>query len=584
MSRPLNAMNVPGRTSFLEEILRGSLRLDLVHPFPAQPENDRKQGDALVADAKEFARGLVDPALVEKTGELPREAVKRLRESSYVKLQSPRELGGLDLSDLNTFRVVQAISSWSLPLGLVVAVQNSIGFAPLLRLLPEGPLRDMLTERVARGLISSFADTEPSGAANHRRETVAVPTEDGHAYLVSGEKVFSGNAPFAELLGVVATVQEDGRETRRLVVVDPDAPGVRRSAEHEFMGIKGFPNGGFTLDRVRVPRDHVFVEKPSAHDVRITAQAGGLAILGRMYLIAAPALAISKLCLQWSREFAVRRRVDGVPLAEYEEIQHLIGQSLADTFALEAVAEWSLLCEDAGLNPLFEQAVAKNLCSLLCWGVVDRTMSLFAAEGYETAASKARRGAPPVPLERSFRDARNLRISGGVDFQLDYWLSKLAIFSYHRAGALDDGEGTRQAAGARQRLAAALTPRNRRHLDELHQVVAEFRDRCAQLAETYPDDEALFAQEHTLIAVARWATEAMAASLVLARAARRAEEHDTEAQDLADIYCTGALRRIAGYAREAREEERPDTGRTARRWVTGDGHGGLLDDIVTDGS
>ncbi|MDW6058495.1 hypothetical protein SAZ11_10975 [Streptomyces sp. FXJ1.4098] len=71
MSRPLNAINVPGRTSFLEEIFRGALRLDLVHPFPAQPESDRKQGDALVADAKEFARGLVDPALVEKTGELP---------------------------------------------------------------------------------------------------------------------------------------------------------------------------------------------------------------------------------------------------------------------------------------------------------------------------------------------------------------------------------------------------------------------------------------------------------------------------------------------------------------------------------
>lgn len=582
MSRPLNAINVPGRTSFLEEIFRGALRLDLVHPFPAQPESDRKQGDALVANAKEFARGLVDPALVEKTGELPREAIKRLRESSYLKLQSPRKLGGLALSDLNAFRVIQAISSWSLPLGLVVAVQNSIGFAPLVQILPEGPLRDMLSERVARGLISAFADTEPSGAANLRRETVAVPTEDGHAYLVSGEKVFSGNAPFAELLGVVATVQEDGREMRRLVVVDPDAPGVRRSAEHEFMGIKGFPNGGFTLDRVRVPRDHVFVEKPSAHDVRITAQAGGLAILGRMYLIAAPSLAIAKLCLEWSRGFVRRRRVDGVPLAEYEEIQHLIGQSLADTFALEAVAEWSLLCEDAGLNPLFEQVVAKNLCSLLCWGVVDRTMSLFAAEGYETAASKAARGAPPVPLERSFRDARNLRISGGVDFQLDYWLSKLAIFSYHRAGVLDDGQGAEQAAEARELLAAALTPRNQRHLAELHDSVAEFRARCAALAKAYPDDETLFAQEHTLIAVARWATEIMAASLVLARAARRTAEHDTEAQDLADIYCTGALRRIAEYAREALEEERPDTGRVTQRWITGDGHGGLLDDIVAD--
>ncbi|MFF6785142.1 acyl-CoA dehydrogenase family protein [Streptomyces sp. NPDC012510] len=575
-------MNVPGRASFLEEIFRGCLRLDFVHPFPAQPQSDRKDGDALVAEAKEFARETVDPVLLEETASMPQEVFDRLRGTSYVKLQSPPEVGGPALSDLNTFRVIQAISSWSLPLGLVIAVQNSIGFAPLIQILPDGPLRDMLRDRVTEGLISSFADTEPTGAANHRRETVAVPSEDGAAYLVSGEKVFSGNAPVAELIGVVATFQEMGRELRRLVVVEPDAPGVRLSAEHEFMGIKGFPNGGFTLDQVRVPRENVFVEKPSAHDVRITAEAGGLAILGRMYLIAAPSLAIAKQCLEWSRGFVKRRSVDGVPLGEYEEIQHLLGQSLADTFALEAVAEWSLLCEDAGFNPLFEQVVAKNLCSTLCWGIVDRTMSLFAAEGYETASSKARRGAPPVPLERSFRDARNLRISGGVDFQLDYWLSKLAIFSYYRAGSLDDGEGARQAAEARRQLHAALTERNQGHLTQLHESVEEFCGCCAGLVGACPDDEDLFAQEHTLIAVARWGTEIMAAVLVLARAARRSAEGDTEAQDLADIYCTAALRRITEYACEAHERERPDTGRVSRRWISGDGHEGLLDDVITD--
>ncbi|MFH8371512.1 acyl-CoA dehydrogenase family protein [Streptomyces sp. NPDC018031] len=581
-SRPLNQVNVPGTSSFLEEIFRGSLRLDLIHPFPEQPEDDRKTGDAQVAEAKEFARRLVDPTDLESARALPRAVVDELRGSPYVKLQSPVELGGLALSDLNTFRVVQAIASWSLPLGLFIAIQNSIGFAPLLRILPDGPLRAMLTERVAEGLISSFADTEPNGAANHRRETVAVPAEDGDGYLITGEKVFSGNAAFAELLGVVATVHEAERETRRLFVVDPAAPGVRRSADHEFMGIKGFPNGGFSLDRVRVPADHVFVENPSPHDVRITAQAGGLAILGRMYLIAAPSLAIAKLCLQWQREFVNRRSVDGVPLGEYEEIQHLIGESLADTFALEAVAEWSLLCEDLGLNPLAEQNAAKNLCSVLCWGVVDRTMSLYAAEGYETAESKARRGAPPVPLERAFRDARGLRISGGVDFQLDYWMSKFVIFSYHRAGVVDGGTPPEAAERARQRLAAALNVRNQRHLAQLQVWVDRFRERCAELARSHPDDAALFAQERTLIAVARLAAEVMAASLVLARAARRTAEGDTEAQDLADVYCTGALRRIADHAREADDPERPDTGRVSRKWIGGDDRDELLRDIVTE--
>ena len=36
-----------------------------------------------------------------------------------------------------------------------------------------------------------------------------------------------------------------------------------------------------------------------------------------------------------------------------------------------------------------EQSAAKNITSVACWRVVDRTMSLLAAEGLETARSKA---------------------------------------------------------------------------------------------------------------------------------------------------------------------------------------------------
>lgn len=593
---PINGLTTPGAPSFLEELYQGRLRWDLVHPFPAQDPADRLAGDRVVREVKEFLREHVDPTAIDTAGRLPDELVELLRPSGFLKAQETPELGGLGLSDLNTFRMVEAMASWSMPVGLAAAIQNSIGVGPLARLLPPGRLRDLIEERVGQGLYSAFADTEPSGAANHGRDTTAIPDGAG-SYRITGEKVFSGNAPLAELVGVVATALEPEGATRRLFVLDGDTPGLSRVAEHEFMGIKGFPNGAFSVQDAVVPADRVFREQPTGYDARITPRAGALAVLGRMYLIAAPSLAIAKLCLTWSRDFAGRRVVDGRGLGQYDEVQRTVADSLADAFAIETVSSWSLLCARAGLNPKFEQGAAKNITSVLCWRVVDRTMSLLAAEGYETARSKARRGAPPLPLERFFRDARGLRISGGVDFQLDYWMSQMIILPYYRAGlagATAEEQEARTAADiAGKHLAGALGTANRDHLDYLTGRVGDLAALCAEVCREYPDDAELKARERLLIRVARIANELFTMAVVLARSAvpdpggagspsADAATGGVSAADLADVYCLGARERI-----DADWPRRPDAGagvhaRISAGWLAGaDTDEGLLSDIVT---
>ena len=68
-------------------------------------------------------------------------------------------------------------------------------------------------------------------------------------------------------------------------------------------------------------------------------------------------------------------------------------------------------------------------------------MSLLAAEGLETARSKAARAAQPLPVERALRDARALRIAGGVDFLLDKYFGETAVLSRVReTSGLDQTE------------------------------------------------------------------------------------------------------------------------------------------------
>ncbi|MFD0385392.1 acyl-CoA dehydrogenase family protein [Streptomyces stramineus] len=174
---------------------------------------------------------------------------------------------------------------------------------------------------------------------------------------------------------------------------------MRRSGPQELMGLRGLPFGGLDLENVRVPAELALAEPDPEHTSRLTPAVSLLVVRGRLYIIAAPALAAAKLCLGWAHDFVARRSVDGRGLGEYEEIRRRLAESRAETFALESTARWSLLGEDQGaaVNLKFEQNASKNICSVLGWRIVERTLSMLAGEGYETAQSKQRRQVTPAP-------------------------------------------------------------------------------------------------------------------------------------------------------------------------------------------
>nr|AKA59425.1 acyl-CoA dehydrogenase [uncultured bacterium AB_1383] len=494
---PQNPFHDPALPSAYEELCRGRLRWDLLYSFPEQRPADRAIGDDAVAEIRRFLAERLDPEALDATRTLPGGFVEALRSAGYLNLLTAPDLGGRGFSLYNAFRVVTAAAAHSVPVAMIMAAQAALGVDAYLEAIPPGPLREFVRRHVEAGSVSGTADTEPMGAANQRRWTTAEPTEDGAAFLLSGEKVYIGNGPIAGVLAVSATVREGDRDAIRIFFVDTSSPGFRVKSWIEFMGLKGFPNGALTLDRVRVPRERMLVEEPG---FRLTRSLGAAIVRGRMYLITAPSLAISRRCLDFARDFVRRRAVDGLQLGGYEIIQRMLATSLADAFAIEAVAEWCLLASaDREVNLESDRVVAKNVGSVACWRVVENTMALLAAEGFETAASKARRGARPLPMERLFRDARGLRISGGVDFQMDNWTAQLMLFPAHYAPPADDAEppASREALA---RLRAALSPANRAHLRFVQEWTARLARRCGDLARRH-DSAELYRRDGLLIAL-----------------------------------------------------------------------------------
>jgi alkylation response protein AidB-like acyl-CoA dehydrogenase len=558
------AAESPDREGFLAGLCGGRFHWDLVHPFPKQDTDDRRAGDAVLSELRRFLSTHVDPDAIEDSGALPDWLLDELRSRRYLALRMDPELGGLGLSVPNAFRVIEAAMSWAVPVGWCLAIQNGLGAGAYLPLLPDGPLRDLIARRVAEGAVFGDADTEPAGASNERRTTTATITADGSVYVIDGEKICIGNGPVADFLVVSATVDDAEGERVEYFFLETSTAGFSVRSAQEFIGLKGARIGALSFDSVRVPREQMLT-LPEDVDTEFEVNRPA-----RMYIVSAPALAIAKLCAHWSREFVNRRAIDGLPLGSYDAIQNIVAATLADVFAIESIAEWCLLAESREDPDDFrlEQSAAKNLTSVACWRVVDRTVSLLAAEGLETARSKAARGAQPLPVERALRDARALRVAGGVDFLLDKYFGETVVLS--RVRDASDPARIDGAPGA----PAVLSARNREHLRFIDAEIAAFPAACRRVLRDGP------LPDRIPIHMNRIANELLTMAVTLSRAATLAAEGQGEVQALADVYCAAARHRLARWWRQAADADEPDYGTVARNWLADGRPRSVLADVL----
>lgn len=553
--------------NFLTSLETGRIRWDLLSPFPQEDPADAKRAEELSAEIGEFVESRIDPTEVDLTGELPAELIEGYRERRYNKLLAAKELDGYGLPPYSVYRIMQRLTSISTPAAQVVGIANTVGATMMLPALldneAEGPLREWISQRVKDGIICAFGDSDPDGQNNHFAPLKVVPAADGSDfYEVTGRKLFTANGPIFDVIGVSATLEVDGKRSVVFPFVESTDPGFSVSSRVEFMGSKGLPSGALNFDTVRIPKWRVLhdIEEPS-----VLRRLSPVALAGRVMSVSAPVTGIAKMCLKWSRDFVNKRRIDGVPLGEFEAIQRRVATTAAEIYAMETAAQWCLLGE-ATEHRWFEQLLTKNISTEHAWRIVDRTVSLLGGRGFETARSKARRGEEPVPLERYFRDARGFRIVANVDFQLDNQTGFMLLGRFYQGDA--DTLVNESGPGPDITKGTDLNAANAAHLQEAARQVRQFATACRDLVTRFPDPQVMYTKEDTLITVGRITGELFTVCAVLARTSTMAGK-GVDYQDLADIACSEAFDRLAGLWRSLNADTAPDFAGTTRRWLSG---------------
>src|SRR5213594_4273299 len=252
--------------SFVRELFLGNLRMDLIHPYPEQDPDEVARAKPFLDKLERFLREDVDSDRIDREGEIPEPVIEGLRQLGAFGIKIPREYGGLGLSQLSYMKAIELVSSVDGSLTALLSAHQSIGVPQPLKMFGSEAQKKKYFPRLAKGAISAFALTEPGvGSDPAALETNAIPSDDGDAWILNGEKLWCTNGTKAELLVVMARTPSrmvNGKEKKQITafIVETDWPGVEVVHRCHFMGLKAIYNGVISFRNVRVPRENVLWE------------------------------------------------------------------------------------------------------------------------------------------------------------------------------------------------------------------------------------------------------------------------------------------------------------------------------------
>jgi alkylation response protein AidB-like acyl-CoA dehydrogenase len=433
--------------SFGKELFLGNFRLDLIHPQPQLDPAAVEKGERFLAQLLEFLEAEVDPLEIERDAKIPEPVIDGLKRMGALGMKVSEEYGGLGLSQVYYNRALQVVGVWHASLSALLSAHQSIGVAEPLRLFGTEEQKRKWLPLVAKDHISAFLLTEPDvGSDPARLATTATPVDGG--YELTGQKLWATNGAIADIVVVMAKVPKgDGRRGGISAFVLPyDLPGVTVEHRNAFMGLRGIENSVTRLDHVFVPEEN-----------RIGREGDGLKIAlttlntGRLAL---PAICVgqAKWATKVAREWSNERVQWGRPIGKHDAVAQKIAFIAGSAFGLEAMLDVASRLADSKAGDIrIEAALAKLYGSEMGWKVLDELIQVRGGRGYETAASLKARGEKPVPAEQALRDMRINRIFEGSTEIMHLLIAREAVDQHLQvAGDLLEGDGD-----IKEKLAAA---------------------------------------------------------------------------------------------------------------------------------
>jgi alkylation response protein AidB-like acyl-CoA dehydrogenase len=234
--------------------------------------------------------------------------------------------------------------------------------------------------------------TEPeAGSAVTDLRTTATP--DGAGYRVSGEKIFTTHAQYADVM--VAYVRfGPGVDGIGSVLIEHNTPGAKQGKPSRFMNGEEWVTT--YLDNVYVPPENVLLKEGG-----FKKQMAGFNVerLGNT----ARSLAFGRYCYETARQWALQRKQFGRLLAEFQGVQWKFAEMKIKLDAGQLLLYRAAINADRGLPSAEETAIAKAYCNQAGFEICSEAMQIMGGMGYTEETL----------IEWCFRKCRGWMIAGG---------------------------------------------------------------------------------------------------------------------------------------------------------------------------
>ena len=394
----------PQKLGIAKGLFLGRFVADWVMPYPTVPVKEQTELNHSLAQLREFLDEYLDPAAIDRQGDIPRDVIDGLARLGVFGMTAPLNVGGRGLSQMAYCRVMEEIGSHCASTSIFVNVQHSIGMRALLLFGTPEQKRRWLPPLVRGEKLAAFALTEAeagSDAANV--QTFARPSPDGSHFILNGQKRYITNGSIAQVLTVMARTPVAGKDDTAITafLVTPDMPGFSvTEARMDKLGVRGTATSRLAFRDVPVPKENILGPLGKGLKVALSVLDFGRVTFGACCTGAA------KTCLRLAIQHANTRKQFGRALGEFELIKKKIARMAAGAYAMDAMTTVTASLIDRGLEDyVLETAMLKVFTTEALWLLVNDAFQVYGGAAYFT----------DQPLERMLRDARINQIGEGAN-------------------------------------------------------------------------------------------------------------------------------------------------------------------------
>jgi len=360
-----------------------------------------EQHESFRALVREFAESEIKPiaAELDRENRFPDKAVSEMGRLGLMGIPFPPEYGGGGLDVISYAIAVEEVARVDGGSGVILSSHTSLCEYPIMAYGNEEQKSKYLTQLARGKKLGAFGLTEPNaGSDASGTETTAVLT--GDYYVLNGGKIFTTNAPKAEIY-IVFAVTAPGVGTRGIsaFIVERDWEGFSFGEHYDKLGIRSSSTAELVFKNVKVPKENLLGAEGQGFRIAMETLDGG------RIAIAAQALGIAQGAYESALKYALEREQFGKPIA----FQQAISFKLAD-MATKLRACRLLVYSAADLKTkkephVMEAAMAKYYTSERCLEIVNDALQIYGGAGYIKGTD----------VERFYRDAKICTIYEGTN-------------------------------------------------------------------------------------------------------------------------------------------------------------------------